>query len=142
MLSTDAYADMAALVLRLGLGGMMLLHGFGKLMDLLHGKTAFFDNFDPFRIGGTAMLTMAVIAEFGCSILLILGVLTRLSVIPLIATLSMAFFVFHANDGLMDKELPLIYLIGFVGLFLLGPGKYSVDHHYFIQNSTKYDLGD
>lgn len=138
-LSTDPQLDLGVLVLRIGLGVMMLLHGIGKLMDLLDGKTAFFESFDPLGIGGAAMLTIAVIAEFGCSILLILGVLMRLALLPLIATMAMAFFVFHANDDLMDKELPLIYLVGFISLFFLGPGKYTLPHLEIIKTKTRHE---
>lgn len=137
ILSDTSYPDVAQLFLRVGFGGMMLLHGLGKLMDLLNGKTAFFESFDPFGIGGVAMLTLAVVAEFGCAILLIVGLFTRLSLIPLVVTMAIAFLVFHAQDPLMDKELPLLYLVDFVGLFLLGPGKYSLD--YILQRKNELD---
>lgn len=142
LVSTDPQLDLGAFILRIGLGVIMLLHGIGKLMDLLDGKTTFFESFDPFGMGGAAMLTIAVVAEFGCSILLILGVLTRLALLPLIATMGMAFFVFHANDDLMDKELPLIYLIGFIGIFFLGPGKHTLPNLQIIKAKTRHEHND
>ncbi|MEQ8906858.1 DoxX family protein [Ekhidna sp.] len=118
--------DVSLLILRLSIGGLILLHGIGKLSDLLDGNTSFFDDFDPIGIGGFNMLLLAVISEFCCSILIILGVFMRASLIPLIVTMSIAFFVFHANDQLMDKELPLVYLLSLIALFFSGSGKYSL----------------
>ncbi|MCB9238270.1 MAG: DoxX family protein [Cyclobacteriaceae bacterium] len=120
--------EVALLFLRASLGVLLLLHGIGKLMDLLNGNTAFFDDFDPFGVGSLTMLYAAVFAEFFCPVLIILGWFTRLALVPVISTLSVAFFVFHATDDFLDKELPLVYLIGFIFLFLTGPGKLSIDN--------------
>lgn len=116
----------ALLIFRIAIGGLILLHGIGKLQDLVNGNTGFFDGFDPFGIGGFTMLLLAVISEFLGSILVILGVYMRLALIPLIVTMAIAFFVFHANDGLMDKETPLVYLVCLIILMFLGSGKYSL----------------
>lgn len=102
----------------------MLLHGIGKLYDWLGGQTDFFD---PFGIGGQTSLGLVVFAEFFCSLLVIIGLYTRLALIPLIITLAVAFFMFHAKDELMDKELPLVYLLNSLVLLLTGPGSYSLD---------------
>ena len=123
--------NLALLIFRVLVGGLMLLHGFGKLQDLINGKTSFFDDFDSIGIGGFTMLLVAVVAEFGCSLLIILGLFTRFALVPLILTMAIAFFMFHANDGLMDKETPLLYLICFVILFFTGSGKYFLDHLLF-----------
>ena len=118
--------DVSLLILRLSVGGLILLHGIGKLQDLTNGNTNFFDEFDPCGFGGYTMLLLAVISEFLCSLLVIFGVFFRIALIPLIVTMVMAFFVFHANDDLMDKELPLVYLICLVVLMLSGAGKYKI----------------
>ncbi|MEN6618999.1 MAG: DoxX family protein [Rikenellaceae bacterium] len=46
-------------------------------------------------------------------------------------TMTVAVFVTHAADPFQVKELALIYLIVFITLFLLGPGRYSLDHLVF-----------
>lgn len=119
--------DLSILFLRVLIGSLMILHGIGKLQDLLKGRTDFFDQFDPFGIGGLAMLVFAVAAEFVCSVLVIIGFYARFAIVPMIITMGVAFFVFHADHHIMDKELPLIYLGSFVFLFLTGSGKYSLD---------------
>jgi uncharacterized membrane protein YphA (DoxX/SURF4 family) len=67
------------------------------------------------------MLCGAVLAEFFCSLLVILGWLTRIALISLIATLAIAYFIFHAPDDYMDKELPL---------FLTGPASIRLTAGY------------
>lgn len=125
--TTPYKLSLMLLLLRLLFGGLMLLHGIGKLQDLINGNTAFFDSFDPFGIGGTAMLIVAVVAEFFCAILLILGLFTRLALIPLIVTMAVAFFIFHADDEILRKESALIYMVSYIILFFTGAGRYSLD---------------
>jgi len=117
--------DLGLLVLRLGLGGVMLTHGFQKLSNYDAMLTKFAD---PFGFGITLSVLLAIFAELFCSLGIMLGLATRLAAIPLIVTMATAFFIIHGNDPMMKKELALIYLIGFVALLLTGPGRISVDH--------------
>ena len=78
--------DLILLLLRLGFGTMMILqHGLPKLEKLFWGDPARFA--DPFGFGAVVTLSLAVIIEVICSLLLILGLLTRISAIPLILLL-------------------------------------------------------
>lgn len=70
---------------------------------------------------------LAVFAEFVCSILVILGLVTRLAVIPIMITMATAVVFAHANDPFGVKEKPLLFLVVFTFLLLVGPGRYSVD---------------
>ena len=83
------------LLLRLGAGSLMLSHGYGKLTNFAAMSVKFSD---PLGIGSTASLSLAVFAEFFCSLGLIVGLATRLATIPLLTTMLMAIFVIHAND--------------------------------------------
>ena len=44
------------------------------------------------------------------------------------AGLGMAFFVIHGNDPFAVKELAFIYLVVYVLMYIIGPGKFAVDH--------------
>lgn len=113
------------LVLRLALGLFMAgLHGWGKLTKVANGDMAFGD---PIGIGEAPSLVLATFAEFACSILIVLGLFTRLACIPLIVTMAVAAFIVHGGDPWSDKELAYIYLAGYVALLFTGPGKFSVD---------------
>ena len=113
------------LLLRVAFGGMMLIfHGFPKLQNLLSNNLEFTD---PIGIGAPASLVLAIVAEMVFPIMIILGFKTRWSVIPVILTMAVAAFVFHANDPFASKELSILYMIGFIVIGLLGPGKFSLD---------------
>lgn len=112
------------LILRVTAGGAMLTHGWPKLQKLINGNFQFGD---PLGISPEASLVLTVFAEVVCSILLILGLVTRLAVIPLIVTMAVAFFIVHAADDFKTKELALFYLGIFLCIFFTGPGKLSLD---------------
>lgn len=116
--------DIGILALRLWLGGTMLIaHGWPKLANFGAYSEAFPD---PIGLGSTFSLGLAVFAEFFCAILVVLGVLTRLASIPLLCTMLVAFFIVHSADAFQAKELAFIYLGGFVGLALLGGGRFAL----------------
>jgi len=102
----------------------MLTHGWPKLQRLLAGDMKFGD---PLGLGPEVSLVLVVFAEFLCSILIMLGLGTRLASVPLIVTMAVAAFIAHADDPFQRKELALFYLVVFVVLLLSGSGKYSVD---------------
>ncbi|MGB7785247.1 MAG: DoxX family protein [Salinimicrobium sp.] len=126
--------DLALLVLRLGISLLMLTHGIPKLFTLFGGEEIQF--LDPYGLGIEASLTLAVIAEFICSLLLILGLGTRLALIPLMITMITAVFVVHVNDNFTRQELPLLYLLAYIVLLITGPGKYALDY-YWIKRRKK-----
>ena len=114
----------ALLLLRLAAGGFMLTHGYGKLQRLLAGEFQFGD---PIGLGPEVSLVLAVFAEFVCSLLVMLGLGTRLATVPLIVTMVVAVFIVHGADPFGRKELALLYLVSYVVLLLSGSGKFSVD---------------
>ena len=74
---------------------------------------------------------LAIFTEFVCSILLMAGLFTRAVLVPLILIMLVAFLVIHSDDPFAKKELPLLYLVPFITLFLTGPGRYSLDQRIF-----------
>ena len=82
---------------------------------------------DPLGVGNAASLTLAVFAEFFCSVLVIFGVGTRLAAVPLLITMLVAGFIYHADDPFSSREKALLYGIGFLVLVFTGPGPWSVD---------------
>ena len=77
---------------------------------------------DPLGVGSQTSLILAIFAELVCSVALILGVLSRLVLIPMIFTMAVAFFI--ANGGSIEQgELAFAYLIVFTLLLIAGPGK-------------------
>ena len=124
-------ANFALLVLRLWIGlEMLLVHGIDKLSNF----KAVAPNFpDPFGIGHTASLCLSVFAEFFVSLLIIMGLFTRWSALVLIINMVVAFTTVHkgALTGDHNGELAFLYLMGYVVLFLTGPGRVSADKFLF-----------
>lgn len=112
------------LFLRLFAGSMMLTHGWAKLSSFSALAVSFPD---PLGVTGKVSLILILCAEIGCSLFLIFGLMTRLATLPLIFGMLMAFFIIHAADPFVVKELALLYLGIFIALLWSGGGKYAVD---------------
>ena len=122
-------SDLALLVARVALSLLMLSHGIPKMQALFSGEPIQF----PGVLGLSAKLSlaMAVFAEVVCPLFILAGLGTRVATLPLIATMAIAAFSIHAADVFAKKELALLYLSGYIVLFVAGSGKYSMD--YFLQ---------
>lgn len=114
------------LATRLVIAGFMLTHGYPKLEKLLAGGDISFS--DPFGIGPELSLGLVVFAEFFCSLLIALGLGTRLASIPLAITMFVAAFISHGDDPFSRKEKALLFLLIYLVLLVTGSGKYSIDH--------------
>ncbi|SMP73416.1 putative oxidoreductase [Neorhodopirellula lusitana] len=125
------------LVLRVGVGLFMLVHGWAKLSGFAEAQNHFPD---PIGMGSKLSLIMAIGAEVGCSALLILGLATRLASIPLAFTMVIALFVVHGEDPWKVKELAGMYLLVYVSLMLTGPGIFSLDHLFFRRDTAPAGL--
>ena len=115
---------------------MLVGHGWSKLMSWSDMSANFPD---PLGIGSGPSLIGAIVAELVCSALVILGLATRVAVLPLVFTMAIAAFVVHGADPLFmgggaAKEPALIYLCAFALLFFTGPGSVSIDKTF---NKTK-----
>lgn len=119
--------DLGLLVLRVWIGtSMLMLHGLMKINKWDSMSKSFAD---PFGIGPKASLGLAIFAEAVCSVLLILGLFTRVAALAGAITMGVAFFIAHnmVLSGPTSGELGFIYMAAYVALFLAGPGRFSVD---------------
>ncbi len=122
---TDLWTSIGLLILRLSLGGMMIVgHGWKKVENFSQLSTKFPD---LIGIGSTGNLVLAIGAEVVCAGLLAVGLLTRAVAVPLAFTMIMAAFVVHGDDPFAKKEMALLYLSGFLALAMTGAGRFSVD---------------
>ncbi|MEO6290215.1 MAG: DoxX family protein [Ginsengibacter sp.] len=121
--STGSF-NFAMLLLRLGTGLLIASHGYDKLVHFDKVKLHFM-NF--LGIGSTLTLMLVVFAELFCSIFLILGLFTRLALIPIIVEMAVALFKVHHGHLFADGEKAAIYLACTLVILLCGPGKISVD---------------
>lgn len=116
--------DLGLLLLRLGAGALMLWeHGWPKLASYAEKSASFSD---PLGLSPAVSLALAVFAEVFCSLAVMLGLYTRLAVLPLLFTMAMAAFVIHADDPFKVKEKALLYGIMYLAILIAGPGRYAL----------------
>ena len=112
------------LCLRLFFGVLFMMHGLDKMVNFNELSMTYPS---VLGFGSYTTLMVSIFCEFCCSIFLMTGLLFRITVIPMIAAMAVAFFDVH--DAMMPEgELALIYLAVFCILYVTGPGRYSIDY--------------
>ena len=117
--------NLSIFLIRLGFGGFLFLnHGLLKLNRFSELKNSFSD---PFHVGHTTSLVLALFAEVFCSLLLVLGLLTRLASFVLVILFLTIIFIIQKHKPLENSELAILYLIASITTLFCGPGKWSLD---------------
>jgi putative oxidoreductase len=117
--------NFSTLAMRVAFGGFMAYaHGWGKFQRLFGDAEIRFP--DPLGVGATTSLALAASAELICAGLVVVGVLTRLNLVPLAFTMAIAAFVQHGSDPFADKEMALLYLVAYVAMIASGPGDWTL----------------
>lgn len=117
--------DWAALILRVIFCGLLLYnHAFVKFALFRDNPDSFPD---PLGFGAAPSFYLVMFAEMICGALVMLGLFTRPALVPLIITMTVALLRIHWENEITDKELPLLYLAVYGAIFMLGPGRFSVD---------------
>ncbi len=116
--------NLATFLLRLGLGILMIPHGYDKLIHFVQYKKDFM-NF--LGLGSTISLGIVVFAEFFCSVFLIMGLFTRVTAAILFIEMLVVVFSKHNGQVFGDGEHGMLYLTGYIAIVLLGAGKASLD---------------
>ena len=112
------------LAVRVFFGVLFFLHGVDKMMNFNQLSL----NYPSiFGLGSYMTLMLAVFCEFCCSLFLIAGLLERIILIPMIISMAVAYFDVH-DAILPEGELALIYMVVFFILFMVGPGRFSLDY--------------
>jgi putative oxidoreductase len=127
----DLTTSIGLLILRVGAGGYMATHGWGKVQMLLAGEAEKMG--DPIGIGSWPSLALVALAEFVCALLVVVGLGTRLAAIPPVIAMAVAAFVTHGKDPWTmsgpgpSKEPALMFLVPFLALVFTGAGRFSLD---------------
>lgn len=126
-----AAVNCSLLLLRVIWGITMIpAHGWPKLAGFENRKASFMDFMG---LGSTLSLSLAVFAEFFCSLLLIAGLFTRLATLPLIITM-LVIMNQHEWALIGAHESVLFFFTGYLLILILGPGRYSLDHKFLYKS--------
>lgn len=136
----EKIVSLLILALRVFFGVLFFTHGLDKMINFNTLSETY-----PSVLGFGSYMTLmvSIFCEFACSLFLIAGLMERIVLLPMIASMAVAFFDIH--DGMFPEgELSLIYLILFVVLLLTGPGRYSLDYliDMKFQKEKKAPLGN
>lgn len=116
--------DLGLLVLRIAGGGMMLTHGWGKMLKVFAGDFTFAD---PIGIGPAPSLILTAFAEVICAVFVMIGFKTKFFSLFLMFTMLVAAFIAHGSDPFAKKEKALLYFAIYLALYFMGGGKLGVD---------------
>ncbi len=121
--------DVGLLVLRVT-GAYLAVHGFGKV-------AAGIDNPSGWGFVGAVKAMnfplphvfawAAALSELVGGAAVALGAYTRVAAVACSATMFVAAFVKHGDDGFLTMEPALVYLSVFLGLVFMGGGRLSID---------------
>ncbi|WP_373069800.1 DoxX family protein [Sulfurimonas sp.] len=122
--------DIAKLLLRVSVGVLMLFHGFEKVINGISGVRYLTTN-----AGLPEFFAYGVfIGELVFPVLIILGLYARIASVGLAFNMLMAILLAHSSTlfelgkhGAPTFELPFLYLIMCISIFMLGSGKYAVN---------------
>ena len=124
------YHHTGLLILRLGVGAMMMLHGYPKLAGgpamwtKLGGAAASFGLHDFPVFWGF----MAAFAEGVGGLLFLIGFLFRPACLLLLITMIVAVTKhIGGGDSVMDASHAIELGVLFLAMFIIGPGRYSID---------------
>ena len=126
--------DIAKLILRITIGGLMLFHGIDKA---IHGVSFIEGMLSAHEL--PAVVTYGVyIGEIVAPLMLIFGLMTTLGAMIIIVNMVMAILLAYSDSlfsvteqGAWSIEVPMLYLMGAVVIILLGAGQYSADYHLY-----------
>lgn len=122
--------DVAALVLRLALGPMLVLHGLNKVRGGLHGTARWFESLG--LRPGWLHARFAAVTEIGAGLVVTLGLLNGLGAMAFVGLMTVAALTDHRGKGYFifkgGWEYVALVAIVAVALAVIGPGRWSLDH--------------
>lgn len=122
-------ADIGKLILRLTIGGLMLFHGWAKVVNGIGGIKAMVAKagFPEFFAYGVYL------GEILFPLMIVLGIFVRTSALFVAITMVAAIFLKHSHEiftlgetGGPVIELALMYLLGSIAIMFIGSGKISI----------------
>jgi putative oxidoreductase len=134
--------DFGLLLIRLIIGLLMAFYGYEKFIHFneMAASDFWMKNVSFLGMSSKIALGLTIFAELVCSILLILGLFTRISLFFLLFCMGWIFLVIFpfsildkGDNGYQFNDA-FVYFMIYLGLFFTGPGKYSLDAKLLSRN--------
>jgi len=121
-------SDAALLIVRVGLGGLILwFHGWPKLAGGIGAWRRFSINELHISLWPGFWGFLATFAETAGCVLIILGLLFRPSALLLLLIMALVAIAEYTSNGLSHAVHPLELCLFFLCLLFVGPGRFSID---------------
>jgi putative oxidoreductase len=143
---SDADAvDLALLILRCGVGAVMLAHGINHVRPDIDGTAGWFGSMGmhPPRL----QAWLASLTEIGAGILLLVGLLTPFAAAGVVGVMTVAWAINHRGNGFFifrpGEGWEYVMTLGIVGVAIgaLGPGTWSLDEAFGIYDDLSGAVG-
>lgn len=127
--TSSGSGDTGKLILRLAIGGLLLLHGISKLIGGIDWLGQMLES-----KGLPGIISYGVyVGEVIAPILLLIGFRARIAALIVAFNMLFAIFTAHAAEimtigksGGWGIELPALFLLGALAIFFLGAGRYAL----------------
>jgi putative oxidoreductase len=84
---------------------------------------------NPLHLPEKLNALVATFADTVVPFLVIVGIGTRMVILPTIGVTAIGYFVVHRNDSVEVRDVPYMYTLSLLFLLALGAGTYSLDHY-------------
>ena len=132
--ASRSYGNLSRLFIRLFSGIMFMQFG---IRQWIHFDAISGNMIGVMGMSGEATLVLMIMIEIGCSALIMLGLFSRLAVLPPLAAMLVAenFILTKVVDvspemlfSLQPGYVPILFIGIFIYMLLAGPGKISLDY--------------
>ncbi len=86
---------------------------------------------NPLKLPPKLNQLIADFSDLVAPVLVALGFLTRFSVLPILAVTLTGYFVVHRRDALSVRDVPYMYSLSYLFVFLVGAGRFSADFYIY-----------
>lgn len=121
----EQYYDLAILILRIAVGVIFIIAGWGKITGI-EGTQGFFGNIGIPAAG--LMAWVVALVEFVGGIMVLIGLYIRVPSILLAIIMVVAIFTVKMGGEFSGMRIDITLLAMSLALFILGSGKISVEH--------------
>ncbi|HLP64691.1 DoxX family protein [Flavobacterium sp.] len=124
----NTLSHLALLFFRIAIASeLVVAHGFKKIgIGVAVAETVP----NPLGLPEALNQAFAIGTNVGMPLFIVLGLLTRIAVLPVLAITLTGYFIVHFNDPILVKDIPFMYSVSFLLIAFTGAGKYSLDYYF------------